>query len=243
MQPSLQAAAAAPVLLIGCDYDGTLAPIVNDPAAAHPDRRAVAALQDLASLPDTFVTIISGRARVELRRLVGPISGVALVGGHGSEWDDAEISLSSAALATRLREVAARFPGAHVESKPSGAAFHYRRVDRLLVDSAARSAISAGTPLAVRVVHGKRVVEFSTSDADKGSALRRLRQQTSPSVTVFIGDDVTDEDAFSVLGPSDLAVAVGGHDSKARWRLDSQRDVAPFLEQLAAQRSARQRGS
>ena len=145
MGPTLRSAAAAPVLLIGCDYDGTLAPIVDDPASAHPDQRAISALRDLASLPDTFVAIVSGRARKELKRLLGRLPGVVLVGGHGGEWEDGEISSRAAALASRLRQVAARFPGAHIESKPTGAAFHYRRVDPQLADSAARLAVAVGT--------------------------------------------------------------------------------------------------
>ena len=243
MGPTIGSAAAAPVLLIGCDYDGTLAPIVSDPTLAHPDQRAISALRDLAGLPDTFVAIVSGRARRELKRLLGRIPGAVLVGGHGAEWEDGEISPRAAALASRLRQVAARFPGAHIESKPTGAAFHYRQVDPRLGDSAAESAVAAGTELATRVVQGKRVVEFSTVDADKGSALQRLRQEISPDVTVFIGDDVTDEDAFSVLGPSDVAIAVGRRDTKARWRLPSQTDVASLLEELAARRTTAHKGN
>jgi trehalose 6-phosphate phosphatase len=242
MGPTLRSAAAAPVRLIGCDDDGTLAPIVDDPASAHPDQRTISALRDLASLPDTFVAIVSGRARRDLKRLLGRIPGIMLIGGHGAEWEDGEISPRAAALGSRLRQVAARFPGAHIESKPTGAAFHYRQVDPRLADRAARSAVAAGMELATRVVHGKRVVEFSTSDADKGSALQQLRQAISPDVTVFIGDDVTDEDAFSVLGPSDVALAVGGRDTEARWRLPSQTDVASLLEELAARRNAAQKG-
>ncbi len=171
-----------------------------------------------------------------------PLPGVVLVGGHGAEWEDGEISSRAAALASRLRRVADRFPGAHVEPKPTGAAFHYRRVDKDMADGAARSAVAAGTELATRVVHGKRVVEFATSSATKGSALDRLRREISPDVTVFIGDDATDEDAFSVLGPSDMAIAVGTRDTQARWRLPGQTDVAPLLEELVERRRTAKAG-
>ena len=242
MRPMLRSAVAAPVLLVACDYDGTLAAIVDDPASAHPDEQAVSALRDLADLSDTFVAVISGRARADLERLLGPIPGALVIGGHGSEWTDAAISPQAAALASRLGEVAADFPGARVEAKPSGAAFHYRHVDPGAADDAARSAVAAATKLATRVVHGKRVVDFSTADADKGSALEQLRQEISPDVTMYIGDDVTDEDAFSVLGPSDVAIKVGEGATAAQWRIPSQPEVSSLLEELSAWRSTRGTG-
>lgn len=236
MQPDLRSAADAPVLLVACDYDGTLAPIVEDPAVAHPDQDALRALAHLAGLPNTHVAVISGRARAELERLLGPLQGARLIGGHGAEWGDGEPSTRAIEVATRLHHVADQFPGALVESKPSGAAFHYRQVDDGAAERAAEAAEEAAGELAIRVVHGKRVVEFSTSDADKGQALRRLRRELAPDVTVFIGDDVTDEDAFAVLGPTDIGVKVGDGDSAARWRVPDQASVAALLSDLAAAR-------
>ena len=238
MRPMLRSAVAAPVLLVACDYDGTLAAIVDDPASAHPDQHAISALRDLAGLPDTFVAVISGRARADLESLIGHIPGALVIGGHGGEWADGAISPQVAALASRLGEVAAEFPGAHVESKPTGAAFHYRQVDPAVADDAARSAVAAATKLATRVVHGKRVVDFSTTDADKGSALQQLQRQISPDVTMYIGDDMTDEDAFSVLGPTDVGIKVGEGATAAQWRIPSQPEVSSLLEELSAWRSA-----
>lgn len=237
MRPDLRSAAAAPVLLVACDYDGTLAPIVDDPAVAHPDPNATAALSDLGGLADTHVAVISGRARGELERLLGPMPGARLIGGHGAEWGAGETTPRAEELASRLQRVADQFPGATVEPKPTGAAFHYRRVDADVADRSAEVAVEAAGELATRVVHGKRVVEFSTSDADKGSALLRLREELSPDVTIFIGDDVTDEDAFLTLGPADAGIKVGKGDTIARWRIPNQHDVASVLEELRALRS------
>jgi len=234
----LRSAVAAHVLLVACDYDGTLAAIVDDPASARPDQQAISALRDLAGLPDTFVAVISGRARADLENLMGHIPGALVIGGHGGEWADGVISPQVAALASRLGEVAAEFPGAHVESKPTGAAFHYRQVDPGVADDAARSAVAAATKLATRVVHGKRVVDFSTTDADKGSALQQLQREISPDVTMYIGDDMTDEDAFSVLGPTDVGIKVGEGATTAQWRIPSQPEVSSLLEELGAWRSA-----
>jgi len=238
MRPVLDEAVEAPVLLVACDYDGTLAPIVDDPADAHPDARAIDALRTLSALPDTVVAVISGRARADLAGFLGEMPGVIVIGGHGAEWENADTTPEADALASALRDVAAHFPGSTVEPKPTGAAFHYRQlIDGDTAGDAAEAAIDAVADQANSVLHGKRVVEFSTSDADKGAALRRLREEISPDVIVFIGDDVTDEHAFASLGPSDVAVKVGDGETIAPWRLTRQADVAPLLEELGSRRA------
>ena len=240
MEPDLRRTASG-VLLLATDYDGTLAPIVGDPAAAFPDPNATTALGELAALPDTHVAIMSGRARAELERLVGPLPGVRLIGGHGAEWDDLDATPEAGELASRLQNVADRFPGAVVEAKPTGAAFHYRQVDDDDGALAAEAAIDAAGELAARVVHGKRVVELSTSNTDKGAALARLRKELAPDVTVFIGDDVTDEDAFLTLGPEDVAIKVGPGETAAAWRVADQSSVAGLLDEIVGLREANRR--
>src|SRR6266496_4401876 len=79
--------ARVPVLLVACDYDGTLAPIVEDPTRAVPLPEAVAAIRSLAALPQTTVAVVSGRALRDLAALSRLPSEVHLVGSHGSEFD------------------------------------------------------------------------------------------------------------------------------------------------------------
>ena len=87
LRAALADIARVPQLLIGCDYDGTLAPLVDDPAAAGPLPEAVAAVRALAALPQTVVAVISGRALRDLATLSRLPSEVHLVGSHGSEFD------------------------------------------------------------------------------------------------------------------------------------------------------------
>src|SRR4029453_11608271 len=79
--------ARVPRLLVACDYDGTLAPLVDDPAYATPLPEAAAAIRTLASLPQTTVAVISGRSLRALAALSRMPSEVHLVGSHGSEFD------------------------------------------------------------------------------------------------------------------------------------------------------------
>lgn len=79
--------ARVPQLLVACDYDGTLAPIVDDPTRAEPLPEAVAAIRALATLPQTTVAVVSGRALRDLATLSRLPGEVHLVGSHGSEFD------------------------------------------------------------------------------------------------------------------------------------------------------------
>src|SRR5512139_1735956 len=91
LDPDLRAAvlrvARVPNLLVACDYDGTLAPIVADPTKARPSPESVAAVRALSSLPQTTVGVISGRALRDLAALSRLPAEVRLVGSHGSEFD------------------------------------------------------------------------------------------------------------------------------------------------------------
>jgi trehalose 6-phosphate synthase/phosphatase len=82
------------------------------------------------------------------------------------------------------------------------------------------------------------VLEFSVRASDKGEALTRLRQHVGASAVIYIGDDVTDEDAFATLETDDLGVKVGQGKSLAAYRVRSPEDVAELLELLAEAREA-----
>src|SRR5262245_46467261 len=129
--PELRAAvtriARVPQLLVACDYDGTLAPIVQDPTQAVPLPEAVAAVRTLASLPQTTVAVVSGRALRDLAALSRLPSEVHLVGSHGSEFDIGFVQR----LAPELVELRTRMQhavegigrgrgGVGVETRPGG---------------------------------------------------------------------------------------------------------------------------
>ena len=103
--------ARVPQLLVACDYDGTLAPIVEDPTTAVPLPEAVAAVRALAALPQTTVAVVSGRALRDLAALSRLPSEVHLVGSHGSEFDIGfveRLAPELVELRTRLQTRAAR---------------------------------------------------------------------------------------------------------------------------------------
>ncbi len=236
--------ARQPIVLVACDYDGTLAPIVEDPSRAFPIRESVVALRALAEMHSTGAAVISGRSLRDLATLSRMPEEVHLVGSHGSEFDAGFSTELPHDLAERLRglvgtleELARDHPGAAVEQKPAGVAFHVRRVDPKAQGSAIAAAAAAAAALSPRVRYGKCVVEFSLIATDKGHALQTLRERLGADAVLFIGDDQTDEDAFAVLSGPDLAVKVGDEQSIAPFRVDDPLDVARLLARLAEQRA------
>jgi len=237
--------AAVPSLLVASDYDGTLAELVDDPALAHPDPTAIDAMSRLAALAHTEVAIVSGRSLHDLEQLTG-LRGVAhLVGSHGSEFEPGVVSgvrEGDLAVLDRARSmveaIAARAPAARVEAKPASVAFHTREVDPDLVPALVDAvATGPGSLAGISVKRGKDVIELTVTDATKGSALALLREQLGVVAVLFVGDDLTDEDAFTALHPGDVGVKVGPGATMADHRVPDVRTVAELLHALARLRA------
>ena len=237
--------ARAPQLLVACDYDGTVAPLVDDPMAAYPYRETVVAMRALALLPQTHVAVISGRSLRDLATLSRMPQEIHLVGSHGTEFDigfDAKLSPETTAVRAKveaaLRAIALRTEGAIVEPKPAAVAFHYRTV---APDTAAGALaeIEAGPGAldGVHVRHLNHVVELALIPTDKGRALEDIRRRVGASTVLYLGDDLTDEDAFATLAGPDVGVKVGEAPTMAEFRVGGTVAVAQLLAQLNEQRA------
>jgi trehalose 6-phosphate phosphatase len=233
--------------LIGCDFDGTLAPIVADPALARGLPDAVDSLVALAAMPSTQVAVLSGRGRAELARFLGPTHpGLILIGSHGGEWEtgfEEGLTSQQAELRQRLidelRPIVSGVPGAFLEEKPGSVAVHVRQADRS--DAArvlARVAQGPARLPAVAVINGKEVVELAVTQSTKGIAIDRLKDSFHPTATIYLGDDTTDEDAFAVLKAGDVGVKVGPGESAATARVAEPADVATVLAAIARLRAS-----
>lgn len=231
----------APILLVASDFDGVLADIVPRPDDAMFDPAAKRALSRLGSLPRTYVGIVSGRALDDLRKRTTGVRNLFLVGSHGAEpafgnrvvLTPEQVSALDRAVAA-CEHVARATPGTLVERKPFSVGLHYRGCDA----AAEKSLLdSIGQALAgVEGLHrrdGMKVVEFAAVQTDKGHGLIGLAHRTGASATFFMGDDITDEDGFTALGPSDLTVKVGPGDTAAAERVADRRQAVALLELLA----------
>jgi trehalose 6-phosphate phosphatase len=241
LRSQIRELAQVPVLLVACDYDGTIAPIVDDPSTARPMRETVTALRGMAGLADTHVAVISGRGLRDLAALSRLPDEIRLVGSHGSEFDlgyTRQLDSETRELLTRVQDdvqdIAATIgDGLRVELKPTGVALHYRQA----TESAATKALDAvesgpASIPGVRLRHGKMVVELSVVGTHKGDALQTLRHQVGASAVLFVGDDVTDEDGFIVLRGPDVGVKVGPGETAAGFHVADNEEVARLLATL-----------
>lgn len=241
LRDGLERLARSGDLLVASDYDGTLAEIVDNPAEAVPLPEAMAAIRRLASLANTHVAVISGRALRDLMTLTAAPPEVVLIGSHGSElaldFKDtmpAELAAAYARLRDEVAAIAREGAGLGVEEKPAGVALHYR----LASEETARRALERVErgPAAREGIftrHGKKVVELSVVPSSKGRALDMLRSRIAATSVLFVGDDLTDEEAFAGLGQADVGVKVGEGDTLARYRVTDPQAVAALLHELA----------
>jgi len=229
--------APAPVLL-AFDYDGVLAPLVRDPGGARMRRTTRDLLVRLARRYP--VAAVSGRSWTHTRHLT---EGVApyVVGNHGFELLHARrvpvaVQRQVRGWRRQLEVALAGVPGLHFEDKRSTLAVHYGLARAWRV--AERAAYAAANQLrGTRLVPGKKVLNILPRRfPNKGDALRALLARLGLGAALYLGDDVTDEDAFAVGAPLVLGVHVGPGRSLAPWRLASQDRVDELLALLLALR-------
>lgn len=246
VQEAVARVARTPRLLVVCDYDGTLAPIVEDPSLAVPLPESVEALGSLAALAATTAGVISGRALDDLAALSRLPAGVHLIGSHGAELD-AGFAQALAPEAQELRrqleaglaDLVDRAPGVFLETKPASIAVHVRRADPSVGESVLEAVRSGPARWkGVHVTEGKAVIELAVVEMDKGEALDMLRRQVEATAALFVGDDVTDEKAFARLADPDVSVKVGRGETRAEYSLPDTGDVAVMLAELLAERRA-----
>ena len=252
--------ASAQPLLLCVDYDGTLTPIAKHPSQARLSVATKRWLKRLADLPEVRVVLVSGRAILDLKRMVG-IRGLCYVGNHGLELQGPGLRyLNPVAQArrhylTRLAGQVARalrpIPGVELENKGLTFSIHWRNIPRSshrrfhrLVAHALSPHLSSG---AVRVTTGKRVIEIRPPVTwDKGRIITwHLRHGTGRALNttpfvVYLGDDQTDEDAFRTVNRRrGLSVLVGrpSRRTAASYGLRSPADVTRWLQSVTSART------
>jgi trehalose 6-phosphate phosphatase len=245
---ALRELARVPRLLVALDFDGTLAPEVDQPEQARAVPAAREAVLRLAALPRTRVAMVSGRAIESLAHVTDLPDDVLLVGSHGIELrldspddvlalDDGERRRVEV-LGEVLGEVAGALDEVWLERKPAGFALHTRlaserhsRVAHLVALSETAAELGELT-----VRHGKNVLEFSVRSTTKGEAIEHLRRYTRADAVLYAGDDVTDEDGFAALQPHDLGLKSGEGATLASHRVGGPEEVAAALAALATYR-------
>lgn len=229
-------------VLLAFDFDGTLAPIVPDRDRAAMRKRTYKLLAKVAELYPCAV--ISGRSRSDVAARLLQTSAKYVVGNHGIEPGsdissfEREIALVRPLLALAL----AGHAGVEIEDKRYSLAIHYRharrkRHTRLAIDTAV-----AALPRPMRVIPGKLVANVIPVGArNKGDILLELRDKEAADVALYVGDDVTDEDVFTLDQPGRLlSMRVGKTTlSAARFYIRDQREIDDLLGHMIAFRRDR----
>jgi trehalose-phosphatase len=236
-------------LFLCLDYDGTLAPIVTRPEDSRPTAELLALLAALVKRPNVTVAIVSGRSLADLRALL-PLPGLAYVGTHGCEVGavdgktrvlvpGAVVSLAIARLRQDFAPILVDTPGLFLEDKRYALALHYRLAqpqDAWAIDAflaAVREYQRKGITL--EVIHGKKVIEVRPVGSSKGKAVQfLLAGEHANTLPIYIGDDVTDEEAFTALSERGLTIVVADPPrmSAAQYYLLDTREVIRFLSTL-----------
>jgi trehalose 6-phosphate phosphatase len=236
-----------PRLLIGCDFDGTLAPLASHADQAKLPQESHDALRKLSQLPGVMLAVISGRSLSDVAARVN-LPGLLYAGNHGLEMKTVEggIVLALGAEAGRwaleqvlkkLEPLMPSIPGAWIEDKRFTASVHYRQAreqDHARLEEAVKEAVSSFSELALRP--GKLIWEIRPATLwHKGSALAWCMNQckVTSQATAFMGDDVTDQDAFEVL-PDGWNFYVGSTTPvNANAQLENVQDTVRLLEWMA----------
>jgi len=235
--------AQPPRLLIASDFDGTLTPIAPTPAQAVLAPQTRTLLRRLAACDGVSLAIISGRALADVQLHVG-IDSLFYVGNHGLELCGPAIEIHSPhaskahgqliqAVAS-LVESTALLEGVFVEDKGASASVHWRLASKVSQEILCElvHSVAEAQPL-LRLAAGKCVWELRPKAGwNKGDALGYLctRLRLAPEDTLYLGDDLTDEDAFRVV-PSGLTFRVGGdgEETAAQYRIRDAADAQAFL--------------
>ena len=238
-------------LIVLSDYDGTLADFHVDPTIPRPSKRTRELLCRLADRQDMSMGIVSGRRIADLRTRTQLTSRVYLAGLHGMEievgqrrWQHPDLETAREDvrdLNERLEAVRRQVPGMILEDKHASVAVHVRGVDAsrreqalALADESAAEWVGSGR---LRRLTGNLVLEFLPNVAcHKGDATRWIARDVEERTgettwVVFVGDDVTDEDAFAAIERG-VSVLVGSRNSAATYQLGSIAEVNALLAWL-----------
>jgi trehalose 6-phosphate phosphatase len=230
------------------DYDGTLTPIVPNPENAILSPQTRESIKRLSKLIP--LAIVSGRDRMDVEKHVA-INDLIFAGSHGfdimgpgrkhMEHEGGTACLQAFDQAeTELKKNYQNLKGVEVERKRFAIAVHYRHIDEERIPEfiAIFDQINQKYPQ-LKKAPGKKIIELKPNiDWHKGKSLlwllNELNLNNPQVIPVYIGDDMTDEDAFREIKDNGIGILVGDHGEKtfARYALNDPDEVKIFLDKL-----------
>lgn len=226
-------------VLLAFDYDGTLAPIVDDPASARMRPRTRTLLRDVARR--YRCAVISGRRQKDIRDRLAGLGVADVIGNHGidpTSYTGPLIGEVRGWIANLERQLAG-LRGVVIEDKVMSVAIHYRhsREKRRAVAEIQRAALALGN---TRIIRGKLVFNLLPEGAPhKGMALQAARDRFRCDTAIYVGDDQADEDVFTLDEPGRLLGVRVGESAKshADYFIRDQEEIDELLQILLACRA------
>lgn len=231
--------------LILLDYDGTLVHLVERPEKAEPDNELLKLLTSLANNVRNEIVIASGRDRKTLEKWFGYLN-IGLVAEHGAwvrergkNWKTVEILESDwkKEIFPVLEVYVDRTPGSFIEEKDFSLVWHYRNCNPELAGVRVKELkdvlLNLTANLDIGIMEGNKVIEIKNININKGQAALKWISRKKWDFILAIGDDLTDEDVFTMLPDTAYSIKVGLGSSKAKFNLDSIMKVRLLLEELA----------
>jgi len=237
-------------LFLFLDCDGTLAPIAGSPDEAVISQKTKRLLGLLSQKKNCSVAIISGRALDDLKKKFG-LKNIIYSGNHGLQIEGAGIRRELAVprgykkvlqrIKAQLKKALSGVKGVLIEDKKLSLSLHFRLAGKaqlpFIKHTFRRSTILYLAKNKIKVKGGKKVLEIMPPvDWDKGKivlwllARQALALKKDGILPIYIGDDLTDEDAFNALKAKGLTVLVGKpRNSKADYYLKNTEEVTEFL--------------
>jgi len=230
--------------LLMLDYDGTLVPFANYPQLAKPSRQLLNCLHRVGANPRNELVLLSGRDKAALENWFGALP-IGLVAEHGAWIKEYQQSWQiikplradwKTILFPILQSYTERVPGSWIEEKEFSVVWHYRVADEERGTPAARELtddlIALTANIDVQVVQGNKTVEVRNAGVHKGRASQIWLLKNPFDFILAIGDDLTDEDMFTVLPGRAYSIRVGSGPTRARFHLRGPDEVLQFLETL-----------
>ena len=226
------------------DYDGTLIHFFDKPEYAKPNDDVLGLLESLSSDKKNEVVLISGREKETLNNWFGHLN-ISIISEHGvwirekqKSWEMLEPLKND--WKDEIREILEfhvdRTPGSFIEEKEFSLVFHYRKVDpeigSVRVSELKDNLLGLTINKNLQVLEGHKVIDIKNSEINKGRAVMKWISKNHWDFILSVGDDVTDEDMFSVMPENAYSIKVGLYPTCARYNVKSPLEVISLLKKI-----------
>ncbi len=232
-------------IIILVNYDGTLVPYVKNPNEAPPSDDLLELIENLNKKDKTDIVIISGRSKDQLGAWLGNVQ-VNLTAEHGvwireanekewklfkplsNEWKEEILPI--------LEMYTDRLPGSFIEEKEYSVSWHYHKSDiwqsSFLAKEVSDHLVSMTTNIGVQVLHGKKVIEVSNADINKGELAMHWLSRKNYDFILGIGAGWSDEMMFQTMPEHAYSIGVGKLRTDAKYVVKEQPKVIDLLKTL-----------